>query len=317
MGYNWKFALVPLACLVAGACNPAANTRATATEPTGQVVATAAGQEITIRELNAEIGTPPTDAKAAKAAEQAALKRIVERKILASAARERGLDKTPDFALQQIRTLDALMVQTLQAKIASDLPPPAPEEVDRYISDHRDTFAERKIFDVDQLSIARSTDADKLRELEPLKTMAEVEGVLKREQIDYRHVTNGVIDSVGTNPELVARILKLPPTEVFVVPQGNNLLISQIRQTRVVPFTGEPARNYALAVLRGQHLQETTQREFEAIMAKVQSSIKYAKAYAPPASTPAPAAPTDKSATKPGDNSPKPSNSSAGQAADK
>jgi peptidyl-prolyl cis-trans isomerase C len=301
MRRSWKFALVPLACLTVGACNQAANTKATATEPTGQVVATVNGQEITLRELNAEIGTRPTDPKVAKAAEQAALRTIIGRKVLATAAREQGLDKTPDFALYQLRAMDTLMVQTLQNKIAQDMPPPAPEEVDHYISDHRDTFAERKIFDLDQITMPRPTDPEKLRAFEPLKTMAEVEGMLKREQIDYRHVVNGVMDSVGTNPQLIERILKLPPNEVFVLPTGNNLLVSQIRQTRVVPFTGEPARDYALNILRTQRLQEATQRTYNAIMAKAQSSIKYNKAYAPPPA-PKPAAPTP----APGDAAPAP-----------
>jgi EpsD family peptidyl-prolyl cis-trans isomerase len=305
MGRNWGFALALLGCLALGSCNSGGNTNTTATEPTGQVVATVAGQEITLRELRAELGTPPTDPKAAKTAEQTALRAIIGRKILASAAREQGLDKTPDFALQQLRTMDLLMVQTLQAKIATDMPQPAPEEVDRYIADHRDVFAERKIFDLDQITLTRPTDPEKLKAFEPLKTMAEVETMLKREQIDYRHIVNAVLDSVGANPQLIERILKLPPNEVFVLPAGGNLLVNQIRQTRVVPFTGEPARNYALGLLRNQHLQETMQRALSAIMAKAQSSIKYNKAYAPPPAAPAEGAPAAKSDGENGEPAPK------------
>src|SRR5262249_52978649 len=62
--------------------------------PTGQVVATVGSREITRRELQAELaGSTATTPAAQKAEQQLALRRIIQRVILANAAKEQGLDK--------------------------------------------------------------------------------------------------------------------------------------------------------------------------------------------------------------------------------
>ena len=73
----------------------------------GQVVATINGKDVTIHELNAELqgANVPANISAdqKKQIEQAALQQVVNRRILADIARERGLDKTPMFLLQEKR----------------------------------------------------------------------------------------------------------------------------------------------------------------------------------------------------------------------
>ena len=88
--------------------------------PTGQVVATIDGQEITLTELNAELATMQIPANAdKKLVQNAALERIVERKILANAARTDGLDQNPDYIVRRQQMEEALLVQTLAKKIAA------------------------------------------------------------------------------------------------------------------------------------------------------------------------------------------------------
>ena len=100
---------------------------------TGQVAATVDGREITVRQLSAELnGAPPAPAAAQKLQQRAALNFIIQRTILADAARKQGLDKDPNFILLNERASDALLVQQLQAKIAANVPPPSPEEVAQF-----------------------------------------------------------------------------------------------------------------------------------------------------------------------------------------
>src|SRR5580698_10599139 len=62
--------------------------------PMGQVVATVGSREITQRELQLEMGSFKAQSpEAQKAAEQDALKRIIQRVILANEARAQGLEK--------------------------------------------------------------------------------------------------------------------------------------------------------------------------------------------------------------------------------
>ena len=68
--------------------------------PAGQTIARVDGQDVTIHELNAELkGVQLPSGDARKAVEQQALQRIIDRRILASLARERKLDQSPAWIL--------------------------------------------------------------------------------------------------------------------------------------------------------------------------------------------------------------------------
>src|ERR1043165_7211982 len=77
-------------------------------EPTGQVVATLKGKEVTAAELRNEMnGYQAPNPQIRKQAEQQALDQILTRKALAAAAEKAGVGKTPEFALQEKRLREA------------------------------------------------------------------------------------------------------------------------------------------------------------------------------------------------------------------
>ena len=287
-------ALIAISCLALGACRfpgiPGLSGGGKA--PTGQVVATVDGKEITRLELQAELaGVNTPDAKVRKAAEQQALQMIIARTILADEARKQQLDKTPDFALQQQRAIDGLLVQTLQTKLANAVPPPSDEEAQRFITDHPDIFSQRKIFVVDTIRMARPTDPTLVKGLEPLKTLPDIEAFLTANHIEHAR-TSGNIDAVGADPKMVDQIVKLPPNEVFLYPANGVLLVNQIRETHVVPFEGDQATKYALAVMKKQRTQEAVARQLHQIVAGDAKTVHYNDDYKPapaPAAAPKPA----------------------------
>jgi EpsD family peptidyl-prolyl cis-trans isomerase len=278
-------ALIAVSCLALGACRfpgvPGLSGGGKA--PTGQVVATVDGKEITRLDLQAELaGVNTPDAKTRKAAEQQALQMIVVRTILADEARKEQLDKTPDFALQQKRLTDNLLAQTLQNKVAAAVPPPSDEEAQRFIADHPDIFAQRKIFVVDTIRMARPTDPNVIKGLQPLKTLPDVDAYLTANHIEHGR-TSGNIDAVGADPRLVDAIVKLPPGEVFLYPANNVLLVNQVRETHVVPFQGDQAQKYALALMKKQRTQEAVSRGLRQTVAAAGKTVRYNDAYKPPA----------------------------------
>jgi peptidyl-prolyl cis-trans isomerase C len=250
--------------------------------PAGQVVATVDGQEITIRNLDAELaGLTTNDPNVRKVAEQAALKAIISRTILADEARAQGLDKTPGFALERQRMIDTLLVQTLEEKIAASVPPPAPEEAESFVAAHPDSFAQRKIYTVDQIRTAQTADPALIEALKPLNTLEDVEALLTQRHVEFHRVTTD-LDALTLDPKISDSIAKLPPNEVFVIPTNGSVLISQIKQTRVQPFTGDPAVRFALRLIQSQRSREATLREMDAIAAKGASSVRYNQQFAPP-----------------------------------
>jgi EpsD family peptidyl-prolyl cis-trans isomerase len=285
-------ALIALTCLALGACRfpgiPGLSHGGKA--PTGQVAATVDGKEITVLELQAELaGVNTPDAQSRKAAEQAALGRIITRTALADAARKQQLDKTPDFALQQKRLIDNLLAQTLEAKLAKAVPPPTTEEAQRFVTDHPDIFAQRKIFVIDTIRMAQPKDPNVLKGLEPLKTLPDVENYLTAQHIEHARAS-GDLDAVGADPKTIDMLVKRPAGDVFIFPANGVLLINQIRETHVVPFEGDPATKYALAYLTRQRTQEAVRREAGELVAAAAKTVRYNDAYrpAPAAANPAP-----------------------------
>lgn len=259
--------------------------------PTGQVVAKVGEQEITLRQLHAELPAESSgDPAARKQAEQTALGNMVARTVLAQAARAQGLEDTPDFALQKQRLLDGLLVQSLQQKIVSQMPATTRDEAEAYVTAHPDIFAERKIFTVDQIRMGRPSNQALLKALQPLTTLEDVEALLKQNKVVYDR-SQGRVDAANTDPRLIEQILKLPPNEVFVLPIGNNLSINQIKGIAVEPFTGPAAVDYAVKLLTRQRTNEAIQREFAQIARKAAPSIHFNKDYGP-ADLPGPGAPS-------------------------
>jgi EpsD family peptidyl-prolyl cis-trans isomerase len=264
--------------------------------PTGQVVANVDGREVTLRELNAEMGGAAfPDPKTRKAAEEQALRNIVARIVLANTAREQGLDKTPDFAVKKQRAVDSVLAQELQQKLIAGVPQPTKEEAQSFVSSHPDIFLERKVFVVDQIRMPR-VPVQVLKTLEPLKTMEEIEAVLNKDNIPHQR-GDSAIDAVGVDPRLVDFIRKLPPNEVFVLPGNDGLLVNRVKETKVVPFTGDQATQYATKWLARQRTQEAVSRSFNQYLAAAASKVQFNKDYAP--SKPTPVSTATPSATVP------------------
>ena len=280
-----QFGTVALTCLALTACHGRGGKA-----PTGQVVATVDGKEITVTDLQTEMaGQTFADPKARKAAQDGVLENMVVRAILAQAAQKDGLDKSPEFAVQKAHMEQGLLAQTLQKKVVDSVPAPSREEADRYVTAHPDIFGQRKIYEVDQIKVTQSPDPRIVDEMVPLKTMPDILALLTAKGAKFTRQPTA-IDARGADPQLVDAIGKLPPREVFTF-QGNGLLlINQITATRVEPFTGDAAVSYATALIKRQRTQEALGRKMNEIVTKGRTSVRFNPQYQPAKKPAAPAA---------------------------
>ena len=155
--------------------------------PEGQVVATVDGKDVTIHEVNAEIGGMGSQAQSAprKLVEAVALSRVIERKMLAAEARTKKLDQSPQFVLAKTRADENLLVQALQAEVAGKVNQTPREGAQKFISDNSIMFAERRIMTLDQIQFLRTPKSAALP-LKEAKTMQDVERLLLEQNIEYR-----------------------------------------------------------------------------------------------------------------------------------
>lgn len=278
--------LLALACsLVLSACD-----RDAPKAPTGQVVASVGGREITRRELQTEMtGLTAATPAIQKEQQKAALQRLVQRAILVNAAKEQGIDKDPVFALLAQRASDAVMVQMLERKAVAGVPAPSDEEVAQYMQTNPDMFAQRKLFDVEQIRMPMPADPKFIKQLEPFKTMDEVAAFLTKQNIPFQRGAN-VMDARGQDPKLLKAIIALPPAEIFILSSRSEVFLNQIRNTRILPFEGKEATQFALNSLKAQRSRDVVARQLRGYLTKAQPGVRMSAEFTtpPPGAKPKP-----------------------------
>lgn len=263
--------------LLLAACDQSSNNDL----PAGQTIARVDGQDVTIHELNAELkGVPLPSGEARKAVEQQALQKIIDRRILAGLARERKLDKSPDFVLLKQRAEDAVLVDLLQQSMANQAKRPTVQDAQRFIDENPTLFAERKILALDQFVFPLPADPKKLQELAPMKTLGEVEKWLIDNGLQYRRQP-ARLDTLQIDPAAAKRILSLPPGEVFVVPANGVASANIVTDTKAEPVPPADATRVAMAILQNRAVMATASRELESEVKKRRAAVSYQSGFGP------------------------------------
>lgn len=267
----FKAGLLLAACTVISGC---------AKEATGQVAAVVNGEEVTLQEINAELGAANIPEGADKeAAQQAALQRIVERRLLAQAAEEEGLNQTPEFLLRQRQLEDALLVQLLSQRTERSTQVPDQAAIDRYIAQNDAMFGDRTIFTLDRIQFPVPSDMSRLQVLEDDHSMEEVAATLNRLNIRFSRGP-AQMDSLQLGAERLERVRSLPDGEPFVLPENGMITVAVITDATSRPITGEQARPLALRAMRSERVTEALQQRLQT--AKAQAEIEYQEGFAPP-----------------------------------
>lgn len=251
--------------------------------PSGQVVATFDGKEVTLAELKAEVGdlSGATDANTRAQIERAALQQVLARKILAGYATDNDLDKTPLAAILRQRGEETGLAELVQRKLQSEVPATSREEAQIYVNDNPSSFAQRRIFVVDQY-VARGAPAAVVKQMEPLDTMEEIAALLTRNKVPFTK-TVGTIDSLAINPASAQQITALPSGAVFVSPEGAVTRVNRIKEVQVEPVQGEDAIRIAQEIIRSRRAQEIMQGQMGSILKAGMAKVNYNASYAPPA----------------------------------
>ena len=248
-------------------------------EATGQVVAVVNGEEITLQELNAEIGDAQLPKNMdAKEIQKRLLQRIVDRRLIAMAARKDGIDKDQEYLLRQRQTDDALLRDLLGQRTERTFRIPDEAAIKKYMAAHPTIFANREIFQMDRLQFAMPSDANVVRKLESDHTMEAVAAKLTSLGITF---SRGLaeVDSATLPPLMVERIKSLPPGEPFLVPQPGGISAAVITSTRPAPLAPGQARSVAVQLMRKEAVESALEQRLKT--EKASAKIEYQPGFAP------------------------------------
>jgi peptidyl-prolyl cis-trans isomerase C len=248
---------------------------------TGQVVAVVNGEEISLSELNGELKGAPTggDKEVIRAA---ALQNLINRKLLVQQARERGIDKDPDYLQRERRMDDQVMIEMLGQQVTKNVPVPTAADMDRFIAQNPQMFGQRTVYALDQIVFPMPEDRNKLKALESDHSLAAVAARLKSMNIPFQG-QQGKLDTVATPPDLLKQVQSLPPGEPFVIATGGNVVVSVLGGKQEAPITGEQARQVAAELIRKNAVTDIAQKQLK--QARDAAKIDYQPGFAP--STPA------------------------------
>ncbi len=248
-------------------------------EPEGQVAAVVNGDEITLQEINAEIGNANIPAGTdTKEVQKAALQRIVERRLLAQSAREDGLDNTPEYLIRSRQIDDALLVQLLGQRAEKSFQVPDQQAINKYIADNPSMFSGRKMYVVDRIQFAIPSDMAQLKTLESAHSMEEVAGKLNSLGIKFERGA-AKMDSAQLGQQRLDQILALPDGEPFVIPENGMVTVAVITGESPMVASSADMNMLATQALRRQALTKSLEERLK--QARAKGEIKYQPDFAP------------------------------------
>jgi len=239
---------------------------------TGKVLARVDGKPITAFQLETELKY----AGGAKGMEQhppvrgQALEALIDRQILLDEAMRNKLDRNPKLIQVVNRFKTQAIVQAYLESIEANRVKPSRAEVDAYFKAHPELFANRKIFNIQQLSIVD-------RDLSlPLKTMMDssrsldqIESWLKKHAIAYDKgklsYTSGELP-----PDVAERLQKLRHNRFFILKDGQRDRLCMLTEWKDSPVTEEIAYPQIERYLLNKKMQEVSAAE----IARLRSAAK-------------------------------------------
>ena len=235
------------------------------------------GDEITRQEVNEELKGAPHGVDQA-AVQQAAVQALVQRRLLAAAARDDGVAKDPAFLVQRKQLEDRLLVQFLAQRAARTMARPDVGEVNAYVAANPGAFADRVMWTINRVQFAQPKDPGVVKAMEADHTIDAVVARLRAAGIAFtRDVAQ--LDSAIVTQDVFARIAALPPGEPFVRVQNGVVSVGSVQASQPAPLTGDAARAAAAERLAAQRVNARLESRLKTLTAS--AKIQYQSGFGP------------------------------------
>lgn len=153
-----------------------------------QVAAKVNSDEITVNQINNVLSrTPNIPPEAAERAKRDILNRLIDQQLARQQAVEKKLDRSPGVvqAIEAART--EILARAYGEQIAAAQPKPTPEEVKKYYAEHPELFAQRRLFNIEEITFeAKEGVTGGLRErLAKFRSMPEIATWLNTQGVKF------------------------------------------------------------------------------------------------------------------------------------
>ena len=268
-----QFVFTLLIALAATSCQKQAS---------GQTVAVVNNEEITAAELNAEIAAESNAGTTGdpKQLRNAALQKLIDRKLVVQQARADGLDKSPEYLSQLRRTTDDLLINMFIGRRLGSSQVPTEQQISALEASRPEMFAKRETWTLSQIIYPLPKDQALNAKLGAAKTLDEVAQDLTSSGIQFTRNTRK-LDTAVFPHAVYAQIAGLPAGEPFIAPGPDKAVASVITAREPNPTPADQARTIALQVLRRDQVDKFVQDRVTALRAS--AKIQYQPGFGPSA----------------------------------
>jgi len=246
-----------------------------------QVVARVNSEEITVHQVNNILARNPNIAPEVTAqTKREILDRLIDQHLARQKAIENKLDRSPSVMQAIEAAKSEILARAYLEKIAAAIPKTATWEVQKYYKEHPELFAQRRLFNLEELAFAANSDvATGLREqLSKARSMQEIADWLQSQEVKFV-VNRGVRAAEQVSLEMLPKLqaMKEGQNQLFEASSERFLVI------RLVAYKSEPVDEASAApriqqFLLNQRAQELIVKEMKKI--KEQAKIEYVGEFA-------------------------------------
>lgn len=277
-------------------------------KPASQVAAKVNAEEISVHQINFALsrsglnGIPPEKVPQVRLE---VLNKLVDQQLAVEQALAKKLDRSPEVVMALEASRREILARSYIDQLSAGLSKPTAEESKKYYADHPQLFAERRIFNIQEVMLPASPDtAKQLNEmLGAGKPMTDIANWLKSKDIKF---TGGA----ATRPaeqiplELLPKIHALKDGQGLVIETPTNITAMRVVSSESAPVSEEAALPRIQQFLGNQRAGEAIDREFKQIKAKAKISYlgEFADAQATQAAQPAAKTEVPVAASKPSES---------------
>ncbi len=247
----------------------------------GQSLARVNGEEITIHQINEELARANVPDDKRDVATRQLLESLIDRQLLESEATKDKVDRDP-MVMQAIERAKAQIVaQAYMQKRLAKIARPTKEEIEKYYTDHPDLFAERKVFDLDQLMIATKDLSNDLKNsFSTQKSLDDCAVWLRNHRIEFTRKSS--LNSTAELPSaLIKQLNEMRIGQVFALSEGQQSLIVAIKSVKNEPVTLDVAGTQIGIFLQNQKSKEAAVSEIARLRASAKIEYLNKQAAAP------------------------------------
>ncbi len=262
-----------------------------------QVVAKVNGDEISIHQVNLQLGRAgKVDEAQSKAISQQIVTKLVDQQLLKQQAMDEKLDRDPRVLQILEASKSEILAQAYLEKIASKAKKPTTAEIDTFYNEHPELFEKRRVFRLQELVV--QAEPAKFSEIEAgvkdIKNINEVAAWLKEHQFQF--TANSNVRAAEQLPGNLLKVLQpLADGELFLIKSDRALNVVHLAASQSQPIPRDKATPVIEQYYLNLNKTNVIKEEMKAL--KDKAKIEYVGAFAD-MSNMAATQPMDKPATE-------------------